>query len=754
MVAVPKKLNRGFSSATENASLIHRVRQELAPPDLDVPQNTFTLPDLSSFPDDFRHFLHKDLIESSTMASLEASGHLNWWYKQGICQKLWPLATSGDGNCLLHAASLGIWGFHDRLLTLRKALHATMTSETYGAPLYRRWRWETAQHNKQLGLVYTESEWQREWESLVKMASSEPRSGTMSSRRRCYQDLIVDLKVQNDLLKEEVGQICKELDKAKSTIDILNAEVARCKASNEVLVSENLGLKKSVETYKVLVLDLGTLNLNYAKMIKDSFAELDAFKQKANVGELSQLGALLLSLLKIWSRKVKNFGEKLYHAGNGFWARCSLVLQLWIEATFKKKAETELIIFPPEEKDELIRAVETAMEQVTLRRLLQPHMGSAAMEYDTAVEIQPGTQLRIHVKDVLEMIRENSLSTLPEDPDVYEGLEEIHILALSHVLRRPVVVISHTLLMDLNGQPFAPISLGGVYLPLECPPHTCHRSPLCLAYDAAHFSALVPMRQPSRLPAAIPLVDSSRHLLPVHFSLDPGVDTCWDDQLSLGPYDHMDLLKEYLDVLDFSSESSGYPTPVHMSRSYETMPAATDGGPAKSSKLHNVVKQVGSLGKRLKHMTRRSNSFKDGMLGSGESLSAKSKSKSLEGSFTQLEVSCLLIALLHADEQPHYQEEIIANYLDAAARRFADANRHLKLCEGSVQADHRSKPPVIHQYTYDGPVIRSGKSSFYTAASKAEKVPMSTNNLVLSKSTFYDTMEGSKHSPHHHHKST
>lgn len=34
-------------------------------------------------------------------------GHLNWWAESGLCQKLWPLATTGDGNCLLHAASLG-----------------------------------------------------------------------------------------------------------------------------------------------------------------------------------------------------------------------------------------------------------------------------------------------------------------------------------------------------------------------------------------------------------------------------------------------------------------------------------------------------------------------------------------------------------------------------------------------------------------------------------------------------------------------
>lgn len=35
-------------------------------------------------------------------------GRLNWWSTMCTsCKKLLPLATTGDGNCLLHAASLG-----------------------------------------------------------------------------------------------------------------------------------------------------------------------------------------------------------------------------------------------------------------------------------------------------------------------------------------------------------------------------------------------------------------------------------------------------------------------------------------------------------------------------------------------------------------------------------------------------------------------------------------------------------------------
>jgi hypothetical protein len=74
---------------------------------IETPLYTFTLPDLTVFPSDFRGFLERDLIELSSLVSLEDSGRLNWWAETGAMQRLWPLATSGDGNCLLHAASLG-----------------------------------------------------------------------------------------------------------------------------------------------------------------------------------------------------------------------------------------------------------------------------------------------------------------------------------------------------------------------------------------------------------------------------------------------------------------------------------------------------------------------------------------------------------------------------------------------------------------------------------------------------------------------
>ena len=61
------------------------------------------------------------------------------------------LCRPGDGNCLLHAASLGMWGFHDRLLTLRKELRPYMTDGPHVAAFRRRWRWQVAQQNTEAG---------------------------------------------------------------------------------------------------------------------------------------------------------------------------------------------------------------------------------------------------------------------------------------------------------------------------------------------------------------------------------------------------------------------------------------------------------------------------------------------------------------------------------------------------------------------------------------------------------------------------
>ncbi|XP_039102230.1 OTU domain-containing protein 7B isoform X2 [Hyaena hyaena] len=309
-----KRLSRGISHAS--SSIVSLARSHVSSNGggggssehpLEMPICAFQLPDLTVYNEDFRSFIERDLIEQSMLVALEQAGRLNWWVSvDPTCQRLLPLATTGDGNCLLHAASLGMWGFHDRDLMLRKALYALMEKGAEKEALKRRWRWQQTQQNKESGLVYTEDEWQKEWNELIKLASSEPR------------------------------------------------------------------------------MHLGT---------------------------------------------------------NG--ANCG--------------------------------GVESS-----------------------------------------------------EEP-VYESLEEFHVFVLAHVLRRPIVVVADTMLRDSGGEAFAPIPFGGIYLPLEVPASQCHRSPLVLAYDQAHFSALVSMEQKEngKEQAVIPLTDSEHKLLPLHFAVDPGKAWEW-----------------------------------------------------------------------------------------------------------------------------------------------------------------------------------------------------------------------------------
>ncbi|KRZ22035.1 OTU domain-containing protein 7B, partial [Trichinella pseudospiralis] len=305
---------------------------------VETPSYTFTLPDLSVFPDDFRNYLEKDLIETSSLKSLESSGHLNWWAVEGECQKLWPLATNGDGNCLLHAASLGMWGFHDRFLMLRKALHLLLTRGSRRHALRRRWRWQQTIENRQSGLVFSEEEWCREWDLIVQIAS--PMARTKKTLPNRYD---------ND--------------------------------------------------------------------------------------------------------------EKM-----------------------------------------------------------------------------------------------NSY-------DIYESLESIHVFALAHVLKRPIVIVSDTVLRDISGEALSPIMFGGIYLPLECSPSECHRSPLVLCFDTAHFSALVAMQKKNPvkdIPAIIPITYPDRTLLPLHFASDPGPDfTWWKDNADvkiaksaeLTSDSQLKLITRYMDVV-------------------------------------------------------------------------------------------------------------------------------------------------------------------------------------------------------------
>ncbi|XP_012261455.1 OTU domain-containing protein 7B-like isoform X2 [Athalia rosae] len=480
-----KKLSRGISRATENAAIVSHARSQLVPLGaVDTPEFTFSLPDLSVYPDGFRQFLERDLIEGGCLASLETAGRLNWWCgtsgKNGASRVLWPLATSGDGNCLLHAASLGMWGFHDRLLTLRDALHTTLAKGECRHALYRRWKWRQMALNAVAGLAYSAAEWTTEWQSVVDMASAHPRNPSANS---------------------------------------------------------------------------------------------------------------------------------------------------------------------------------------------------------------------------------------------YQSLEEVHVLALAHVLCRPIIVIAETMLRDAEGVALAPIPFGGVYLPFEVPPSRCHRTPLLLAYHSAHFSPLVTVdgtgsENGSREGVSIPLVDpDTGMLLPILFSVDPGPH--WDSvtpsealPTSLTEVEDFALLRQYLDC-DYQLLTAD-----EIERYSESENSSSNKSRA-AKQLLGVAKQFGSIGKsvsrRLWSMAKRPKSPPSASGASG-ALCVQIRSK-----------------------RHQYADQMLQNYLQCAHARY--------LREQRVET-------TGHEMNYG-----AGKSKFYAASDKGSHVSVSkllpTNpnskdrTLYLSRSTFYNNQPAS-----------
>ena len=293
-------------------------------------------------------------------------GHLNWWAATGQCPKLTPLVTSGDGNCLLHAVSLGMWGFHDRKLLLRTLLYRLLTTDQ-GTGIYRRWRFQIEKRNREAGgLQFSKEEWDTEWSEIVNISSCRDRNAADDS-------------------------------------DIMDST--------------------------------------------------------------------------------------------------------------------------PNER-----------------------RGSA--------------------------YRPN-----------YESLEDIHVFALAHVIRRPIIVISDTVLRGVNGEDLAPIYFGGIYLPLEYHYDSCYKSPMVLAYDSAHFSPLLSEekkagskydRLSNRTDVIIPLVYPDGKLLPVQFMSDPKkVSVAEDEKLNKEiqdgrfPDEVMRLLETYLMIRWIQLDSSGIKQPHCVSSEVE-----------------------------------------------------------------------------------------------------------------------------------------------------------------------------------------
>ncbi|ENN72089.1 hypothetical protein YQE_11256, partial [Dendroctonus ponderosae] len=118
----------------------------------------------------------------------------------------------------------------------------------------------------------------------------------------------------------------------------------------------------------------------------------------------------------------------------------------------------------------------------------------------------------------------SSLVALAAQPG--SSLEQLHVFALAHILRRPILVYGVKVVKSFRGEALGPARFEGVYLPLLWDQSFCSRCPIALGYTRGHFSALVAAEPPASLrPRAslLPLVDGDRKPLPIHFLLEAEV---------------------------------------------------------------------------------------------------------------------------------------------------------------------------------------------------------------------------------------
>ncbi|XP_018579145.1 ubiquitin thioesterase trabid isoform X1 [Anoplophora glabripennis] len=129
-----------------------------------------------------------------------------------------------------------------------------------------------------------------------------------------------------------------------------------------------------------------------------------------------------------------------------------------------------------------------------------------------------------------------SLISLASQPGT--SLEQLHVFALAHILRRPIIVYGVKYVKSFRGEAIGYARFEGVYLPLLWDQSFCIRTPIALGYTRGHFSALVPIEPYSRIDSRppvqhgnnmspdhlrstfLPLMDRDRKLLPIHFLME------------------------------------------------------------------------------------------------------------------------------------------------------------------------------------------------------------------------------------------
>ncbi|KAL4430573.1 hypothetical protein ABPG77_005813 [Micractinium sp. CCAP 211/92] len=119
------------------------------------------LPSMAGYPPAVREMMLGQLQNDHLQSEAEAEGVIN---SVPGCTPQLVLSTLGDGNCLSHSCSLGMFGVHDKDGSLRGTIHATMAHPVAGRRIRARFERQLAASG--IPLEAWPAEWERELSSL------------------------------------------------------------------------------------------------------------------------------------------------------------------------------------------------------------------------------------------------------------------------------------------------------------------------------------------------------------------------------------------------------------------------------------------------------------------------------------------------------------------------------------------------------------------------------------------------------------
>ena len=125
--------------------------------------------DPAHYPAGFVEFVAGNLTNKCAKDTLEKEFRCLNWLRE--CTHLVPLYTTADDNCLLHAASLAMWGFEDRQFILRNALYEFLTTADRNTSMLKdRCQMSLFSMLRDVQVNMSDNDWCLEWQQIVNQA--------------------------------------------------------------------------------------------------------------------------------------------------------------------------------------------------------------------------------------------------------------------------------------------------------------------------------------------------------------------------------------------------------------------------------------------------------------------------------------------------------------------------------------------------------------------------------------------------------